>query len=354
MGKAMFIIFLISILLSSSVLAFEEKDFTMQNKLNINVIYIYENKNLSSNDIQLMYNAHIDELNNSFKKTYQIKNDVYDQNNFKLVGAVPYPSKIADENLSLIDFSFYVDANSQYLKDYYKELNFLIEETNANLIVFLGDSSKRSKDVTGKAKILAQGLGQYAPYKNKEQLYTTLFLFDDYASGDLTFVHEFGHLLGGAHADEIQSFYSESIQNGIFNYSKSFGKFQTKQNSGVVDAGFSTILGYHQVYNCIKGTGHDNCSPVAERNNIFSNPNLSICGPTNKETNVCGVANQSDMAKTLETTFPNFLKIKDKSGKKAIVMGYGHDSNNYMTATSGEDYIFGTILDDNGAKRIHQ
>lgn len=209
----MYIIFIISLFLFSNALNAQEID--LLGRQEINILYIYEDKNLNSNEIKDLNEIFTIELDEVLKNTYGVSAE--SNFNFKekmnLVGAIPYPDYVTANN-SLRSFSFFSDNSGAILKEYYKELNFIIEETKANVVVFLSSSKRDDGKTKGAAQIMNIGNGDYSHYKSAPQLLFSLKLIDNYKDGQLTFSHELGHLLGGVHSDE---------SNGIFPFSKSYG-----------------------------------------------------------------------------------------------------------------------------------
>ncbi len=100
----------------------------------------------------------------------------------------------------------------------------------------------------------------------------------NYFCSSETLAHELGHLMGSAHDIDNSKNDTGAVRYGRYSYS--FGA-KTSAAAG----NFFTIMSY----------GDDN--QVAFR--VFSNPNVTICGGL-----ACGVANQSDNARSLNQSIP--------------------------------------------------
>jgi len=134
----------------------------------------------------------------------------------------------------------------------------------------------------GSAGIYGRVGGLANPYDSNDPF---TVVADAYALGDLTALHEIGHIFGGAHAYPISYFGEYSYSKGLihFNHQNPNDSWQTIMGS----------YGYSWYDDCVFNGPYSPC----ERLDYFSNPNLNYNG-------IALGASNRNMKRSLNNTMP--------------------------------------------------
>jgi peptidyl-Asp metalloendopeptidase len=114
-----------------------------------------------------------------------------------------------------------------------------------------------------------------------------------YYCRDETLAHEFGHNMGSAHDRTTAAGSDDSDNDGNLLDADEYGRYPYSFGYRTNGAGnFFTVMAYREA----------GSSQV--QNRVFSNPQLSICGPVGAQVYPCGVASEADNARSLRDTIP--------------------------------------------------
>jgi peptidyl-Asp metalloendopeptidase len=120
-----------------------------------------------------------------------------------------------------------------------------------------------------------------------------------YYCRDETLAHEFGHNMGSAHDRTTAAETDDSDNDGNLLDADEYGRYPYSFGYRTNGAGsFFTVMAYREA----------GSSQV--QNRLFSNPQLSICGPAGAQVYPCGVASQADNARSLRDTIPIIVTFR--------------------------------------------
>jgi len=152
-----------------------------------------------------------------------------------------------------------------------------------------------------------------------------------YYCRDETLAHELGHNMGSAHDRTTAAGTDDSDKDGNLLDADEYGRYPYSFGYRTNGAGnFFTVMAYREA----------GSSQV--QNRVFSNPQLSICGPAGAQVYPCGVASQADNARSLRDTIPVIatFRVSRASRPVADFNGDGRSDVLWRNLSTGSNVVW--------------
>ncbi len=208
----------------------------------------------------------------------------------------------------------------------FSDIDIRKNAANADIVVLLYSSSNNSNRLGGLANL----------YNSN---FPNTVVADDYALGDLTAIHEIGHVLGGAHALPLRDDDADAFPLG----------HGVEGDNGL----WQTIMGGYG-HTCAFDFGAGATGQLCERIGYFSNENTSPLPPIT-DGQVIGNNTDADMAAVLNTTMPLAAQWGSYGlvNYSSPVKGFSYDpiknGHGIQISQSGSDYyVYFHSYDQNG------